>query len=216
MSPSACPYRYRSASRITRDSTDSCPVVMHSMPYISATQPLFSPEIASTPLYCQTPQRYRKVQNRKHNQRGALSVQHRWCHVHPAAMQVASPFYSVKGPCDSCTPVISVSVGNYERYSLARDNIGNPQLITYIATYPSSADLPSGDFLRTRARELIAQFPLLKGRVIDGRTTSPKWDILTAEELDQGIGKLVCDRSVPDLVRSNRCRLHQPLTQLVP
>lgn len=115
----------------------------------------------------------------------------------------ASRLYPLEVMPNSRIPVHRVPVGNYERYSLARDNTGNPQLITYVATYPTAVDLPSGDFLRTRARELIAQFPLLKGRVIDGRTTSPKWDVLSAEEVSRGLESLVCDRSLLDLVSSN-------------
>jgi hypothetical protein len=96
-----------------------------------------------------------------------------------------------------CTPV-----GNYERYSLARDNTGNPQFITYVATYPSAADLPSVDFLRARARELIEEYPLLKGRVVDGRTTSPQWGVLSVEEVEQGMNTLVYDKNASDLVSS--------------
>lgn len=110
-------------------------------------------------------------------------------------MSTAAPLDGRRSHSDHDTPV-----GNYERYSLARDNTGNPQLITYVATYASTADLPSADQLRTRARELVEEYPLLKGRVGDGRTTSPKWGVLSEKEVEQGMNGLVYDKNISDMV----------------
>ncbi|KAJ9123219.1 hypothetical protein QFC22_001413 [Naganishia vaughanmartiniae] len=91
------------------------------------------------------------------------------------------------------------SVGNYERYSLARDTTGNPQLITYIATYPIASSLPSVESLRLRARNLVEDYPLLRARVIDSRTISPKWGLLSDGEVEKGILGLVTDVELEDL-----------------
>ncbi|KAJ9124461.1 hypothetical protein QFC24_003251 [Naganishia onofrii] len=85
------------------------------------------------------------------------------------------------------------SVGNYERYSLARDTTGNPQLITFVATYPNVASLPSVEDLQSQTRKLVEEYPLLRARVIDGRTTSPKWGLLSDEDVEKGIQELVTD-----------------------
>ncbi|KAJ9107537.1 hypothetical protein QFC21_000995 [Naganishia friedmannii] len=91
-------------------------------------------------------------------------------------------------------------LGNYERYSLARDTTGNPQLITYIATYPSDTSLPSVESLQSRARELVQEYPLLRARVIDGRTTSPKWGLLSDEDVETGVRELVTDVELVDFI----------------
>lgn len=92
-------------------------------------------------------------------------------------------------------------VGNYERYSLARDNTGNPQLITYVATYASGSDVPSVQSLKLRAVELIDKYPLLMGCILDGRTTTPKWGLRSEKDLVSGMDTLVRDGQVDSLVR---------------
>lgn len=106
-------------------------------------------------------------------------------------------------------------VGNYERYSLAEDNTGHPQLVTYVATYPSEAEIPPTDVLRSRARKLVEDFPLLRGRVVDGRTTSPKWEVLSEEAVERGMEKLVSDKSLMDLVSLNVFDPREPFSPLL-
>lgn len=101
----------------------------------------------------------------------------------------------------SLADIRPISVGNYERYSLARDTTGNPQLVTYIATYPSASSLPSAEALQSKARKLVGEYPLLSACVVDGRTTLPKWGLLSDEEVEQGILDLVIDVELPELIQ---------------
>jgi hypothetical protein len=81
--------------------------------------------------------------------------------------------------------------------------------------YPSAGQLPSLDSLCTRARELVEEFPLQKGRVEDGRTTSPKWDVWCGDELDRGMNRAVYDKSLLDLVSFVHYRRLELLTYLL-
>lgn len=92
------------------------------------------------------------------------------------------------------------SVGNYERYSLARDNTGNPQLITYVGTYASASEIPPAESLKTRAGQLIDEYPLLKGCVLNSRTTSPQWGIRAEEGVASAKDRLVRDVQLEVLV----------------
>ncbi|GHJ86248.1 hypothetical protein NliqN6_2650 [Naganishia liquefaciens] len=84
-------------------------------------------------------------------------------------------------------------LGNYERYSLARDNTGNPQLITYVGTYALGSKIPLPQSLKLRAGKLIGKYPLLKGCILDVKTTVPKWRYRSDGEVVSGLDTLVKD-----------------------
>ncbi|KAJ9124460.1 hypothetical protein QFC24_003250 [Naganishia onofrii] len=86
-----------------------------------------------------------------------------------------------------------------ERYHLSRDLAGHPQLVTYVASYPSIQLLPSTQLLRERANAIVDQFPTLKARILDARTIKPKWEILSAEQVERGIEGSVTEVDLDEL-----------------
>jgi hypothetical protein len=91
-------------------------------------------------------------------------------------------------------------VSESERLFLSSNLCGLPQLVTYIATYPSSASLPTKETLTDRAKLLVATYPLLKARVRDARTTKPKWGLLSDLQVATGLDKLVQDVQLEDVL----------------
>ena len=83
--------------------------------------------------------------------------------------------------------------------SLSFDLLGNPSLVTYVAVYPSSADIPSRERILERAEALIERYPLLKGCVLDARTTNPKWGILPRDALIKAMTSSVHDVPIQDV-----------------
>lgn len=87
-----------------------------------------------------------------------------------------------------------------ERLFLSSNLCGLPQLVTYIATFPSSASLPTKDTLTDRAKSLVSTYPLLKARVVDARTTKPKWGLLSDVQVAAGLDALVQDVQLEDVL----------------
>lgn len=71
--------------------------------------------------------------------------------------------------------------------------------MTYIAAYPSFASLPAKDVLTEKARSVVKTYPLLKARIIDPRTTKPKWGLLSDVQVDRGLEALVRDIRLEDV-----------------
>ncbi|KAJ9123220.1 hypothetical protein QFC22_001414 [Naganishia vaughanmartiniae] len=88
-----------------------------------------------------------------------------------------------------------------ERYHLSRDLAGHPQLVTYVATYPCLQLIPSAQRLRERVKSIVKQFPTFKARIVDARTTKPKWSILSDEQVERGIEALVTDVDLDGLLK---------------
>ncbi|WOO79968.1 uncharacterized protein LOC62_02G003484 [Vanrija pseudolonga] len=63
----------------------------------------------------------------------------------------------------------------FERYALATYNTGNPMVINFVVQYPSS-ELPAVEArLPERIAFLQAQLPMMSARLVDTKTTKPKW-----------------------------------------
>jgi hypothetical protein len=60
--------------------------------------------------------------------------------------------------------------------------------------------MPSAESLKTRAAQLIDEYPLLKGCVLDGRTTAPQWGVRSNNEVASGMDRLVRDAQLDSLV----------------
>ncbi|KAL1406468.1 hypothetical protein Q8F55_008167 [Vanrija albida] len=61
----------------------------------------------------------------------------------------------------------------HERFSLTRQTIGHPTIITAALSYPSAAAAPSASYLRARIATLQAHFPLLYAQLHDVETRAP-------------------------------------------
>ncbi|KAJ9112548.1 hypothetical protein QFC19_000564 [Naganishia cerealis] len=85
------------------------------------------------------------------------------------------------------------NLSNDERFHLSRDLAGHPQLVTYVASYPSFQCLPTKQFLKARAQAVVERFPTLKARILDSQTTKPKWDLLSDEQVERGLEGQVTD-----------------------
>jgi hypothetical protein len=86
-----------------------------------------------------------------------------------------------------------------ERISVSYGLQGDPSLVTYVAVYPSATILPTKERIIERASVLVEEFPLLKARIVDAKTTSPKWSLLPDSEVDVGLKSLVRDVSVDEV-----------------
>lgn len=82
-------------------------------------------------------------------------------------------------------------LGNYERYSLARANIGHPIVVTFVATFSSSSSGSISEPVLLQAiTTLLSKYPLLRSVVKDRYTKTPSYQVLplsiTAEEVEEG------------------------------
>lgn len=93
----------------------------------------------------------------------------------------------------------SASVSNNERVFVSFELLDDPCFITYVAVYPSSANLPTKQRITERATAMVKTYPMLKACIVDARTTCPKWGILPSTKVEAQLAALVRDVSLQEM-----------------